>query len=182
MKSNPYQKRRPWAFVVRLLCWTSLFFSVTLNADDRDKRRYTTAWRSGTERLEVDIESADFVPARHQIRMMDNQTYVDGQRALGIDGTGRIETEIRTFVIKWNGKQVVVPRAAYAPIFNFSLRKASLFPEEMGELLGARSSKNNALLFVFAGGTESVREWVWLVVTRDGKWFRFEGGDGESPL
>src|SRR5205085_2875213 len=127
-------------------------------------------------------ERSHFVPARHVITTVAGQMYVDGQKALGIDGSGEITYEITKFEIKWNGKTVPLPSAAYAPIFNFSLRRASFFPGETGELLVVKSSLGKAILFIFASGSGSVTQWVWLVVAADGQWFRFEGSDGQSPL
>lgn len=144
--------------------------------------QFSAEWRSGNNSIKVKIEAAKFVPAEHQIKIINGEKYVDGQRAIGIDGTGPIETEIKKFTVTWNDKPVRIPKAAYATVFNFSLRKASFFPGESGELVAIKSSRDDALLFIFAGGTDSVREWVWLVISRDGKWFRFEGSDGESPL
>ncbi|SRR5579884_706811 len=143
---------------------------------------YFRTLSEGHDSIEISIERSPFVPERHQITKIGGQTYVDGQKALGIDGSGKITDEITKFEIKWNGKPLPLPAAAYAPIFNFSLRKASFFPGEPGELLAVKSTDSKALLFVFASGSGSVRQWVWLVVTVDGQWYRFEGGDGESPL
>jgi hypothetical protein len=136
----------------------------------------------GKDSVEISIQRSPFVPARHKITTVAGQTYVDGERALGIDATGQITDEITTFEIKWNGNRVPLPVAAYAPIFNFSLRKASFFPGEPGELLAVKSSFGKAILFVFASGSGSVTQWVWLVVTANGQWYRFEGSDGQSPL
>jgi len=143
---------------------------------------YFHTFSKGKDLVEISIERSHFVPEHHKITRVTGETYVDGQKALGIDGTGQITDEITKFEIKWNGNRVPLPSAAYAPIFNFSLRRASLFPGEPGELLVVKSSVGKALLFVFATGSGSVTQWVWLVVTSDGQWFRFEGSDGESPL
>jgi hypothetical protein len=132
--------------------------------------------------VEILIERSPFVRARHKVTKVSGQTYVDGQKAFGIDGSGEIKDEISKFEIKWNGKKIPVASAAYAPIFNFSLRKASFFPGEPGELLAVKSSVGKAILLIFASGSGSVRQWVWLVVTADGQWYRFEGSDGDSPL
>ena len=140
------------------------------------------AFSKGPDSVEVWIERSNFTPTRHKITTIAGQTYVDGEKALGIDGSGQITDEITKFEIKWNGKKVPLPSAAYAPIFNFSLRRASFFPGEVGELLAVKSSVGKAILFVFATGSGSVTQWVWLVVTADGKWYRFEGSDGQSPL
>jgi hypothetical protein len=143
---------------------------------------YLRTFSNGRDSVEVSIQRSGFAPDRHKITKVAGQTYVDGQKALGIDGSGQITDEITKFEIKWNGKRVSLPPAAYAPIFNFSLRKASFFPGEPGELLVVKSSAGRALLFVFASGSGSVTQWVWLVVAADGQWFRFEGSDSESPL
>jgi hypothetical protein len=143
---------------------------------------YFHAFSEGPGSVEISIARSPFVPTRHKITTVGGQTYVDGQKALGIDGSGQITDEITKFEIKWNGKRVPLPPAAYAPIFNFSLRKASFFPGEPGELLAVKSAVGKALLFVFASGSGSVTQWVWLVVTVDGQWYRFEGSDGQSPL
>lgn len=143
---------------------------------------YFHTFSNGHNSVEVSIQRSRFLPERHKITTVAGQTYVDGQKALGIDGSGEITDEITKFEIKWNGNRVPLPSAAYAPIFNFSLRKASFFPGEPGELLVVKSSVCKALLFVFASGGGSVTQWVWLVVTADGQWFRFEGSDGQSPL
>jgi hypothetical protein len=165
---------------VSVLC-TAVFVTAA-STDDLTNRQFIAEWRSGNDRIKVKIEAGEFVPSEHQIKVINGEKYVDGQRAIGIDGTGPIETEIKTFSVTWNDKPVRVPKAAYATVFNFSLKKASFFPGETGQLLALRASKSDALLFIFAGGTDSVREWVWLIISRDGKWFRFEGSDGESPL
>lgn len=143
---------------------------------------YLHAFSNGHDSVEVSIQRSRFAPERHKITQVDGQTYVDGQKALGVDGRGEITDQIAKFEIKWNGKTVPLPPAAYAPIFNFSLSRASFFPGEPGQLLVVKSSAGRALLFVFASGRGSVTQWVWLVVTADGQWFRFEGSDGESPL
>ena len=154
---------------------------VTNSAPSTDSD-YFNAFSEGPDSIEISIARSPFVPTRHKITTLAGQTYVDGQKALGIDGSGKITDEITKFEIKWNGKRVPLPAAAYAPIFNFSLRKASFFPGESGELLAVKSSAGKALLFVFASGSGSVTQWVWLVVTVDGQWYRFEGSDGKSPL
>jgi hypothetical protein len=136
----------------------------------------------GPETVEITIRRSPFVPEHHKITKVAGETYVDGQKALGIDGTGTINDEITKFEIKWNGKKVPLPTAAYSPIFNFSLQRASGFPSELGELLAVKSSVGKAILFVFGSGTGNVRQWIWLVVTAEGQWYRFEGSDGDAPL
>ena len=164
------------AMLCRAVC------STAASTHDLAGDQFSAEWRSGSNSIKIKIEAAKFVPAEHQIKVINGEKYVDGQRAIGIDGTGTIETEIKSFAVSWNDKPIRIPRTAYATLFNFSLKKASFFPGEPGELVAVKSSREDALLFIFAAGTGSVREWVWLVISRDGKWFRFEGGDGESPL
>ncbi len=183
--SAAFRQRCPVRQCLLAVSITALFGGVCSTAASRDKLangQFNAEWKSGNNSIRVKIEAATFVPAEHQIRIVNGEKYVDGQRAIGIDGTGPIYTEIRTFNVSWNDKPVRIPKTAYATVFNFSLRKASLFPGESGELVGIKSSRNDALLFIFASGATSVREWVWLVISRDGKWFRFEGSDGASPL
>lgn len=165
---------------VTMLC--SAVCSTAASTHNPAGDQFSAEWRSGNNSIKIKIEAAKFVPAEHQIKVINGEKYVDGQRAIGIDGTGTIETEIKSFTVTWNDKPVRIPKAAYATIFNFSLRKASFFPGGSGELVALKSSHEDALLFIFADGSDSVREWVWLVISRDGKWFRFESSDGESPL
>ena len=163
------------------LCSVALPCGIAI-ANAQADRSFRTQWRSGDDQLEINIQAAAFKREDHKIEQRNGRTFVDGRRAIGIDGAGQIETEIKTFTVLWNGKRVPLPKAAYAPLFNFSLQKAEFFPGEMGELLVTKSFGGDALLFIFANGSGSVRQWVWLVVARDGKWFRFEADDGESPL
>lgn len=165
---------------VTILC--SAVCSTATSTHDLADNQFSAEWMSGNHSIRIKIEAAKFVPAEHQIKLINGEKYIDGQRAIGIDGTGTIETEIKSFTVIWNDKPLRIPKVAYATIFNFSLRKASFFPGGSGELVAIKSSREDALLFIFASGSGSVREWVWLVISRDGKWFRFEGSDGESPL
>src|SRR4051794_23275715 len=97
------------------------------NSSPSTEPDYFHAVSKGPDSVEISIGRSRFEPTRHKITTVAGQTYVDGQKALGIDGSGQIADEITKFEIKWNGKRVPLPPAAYAPIFNFSLRRASFF-------------------------------------------------------
>lgn len=138
-------------------------------------------WSHAGMSITIEIRSGPFNAQHHKIVQRNGCKFVDGQRAIGIDCSGEIETEISKFEIVWNGTRVKVPREAYAPLFNFRLTKAKYFPGGGGELMAVKADQQNAILFAFAGGG-GVNEWVWLSIERDGKWLRFVGSDGESPL
>ena len=180
LSQSPSMRRCLWIASVTMLC--SALCSTTASSRDSTDDEFSAEWKHGNSAIKVRIEAGKFVPAEHEIKVINGEKWVDGQRAVGIDGTGGIETEIKLFTVTWNDKPVPIPKAAYATLFNFSLKKASFFPGEAGELVAVESSREDALLFIFARGADSVSEWVWLVVSRDGKWFRFEGADGKSPL
>jgi hypothetical protein len=170
--------------IVNLLLLTATTASVSPSvfASGRTEAEFDVHWQHKSQSIVIRIRSQKFREAAHEISLRKGWKYVDGQRALGIDGTGEIETEIAEFEIFWNGEKVPLPKEAYAPLFNFSLNKARYFPGDSGELLAVKSDTTDALLFVFATGAENVRQWVWLLVKRDGKWTRFTGSDGDSPL
>jgi hypothetical protein len=78
---------------------------------------YFHTFSNGRDSVEVSIQRSRFAPERHKITKVAGQTYVDGQKALGIDGSGQITDEITKFEIKWNGNRVPLPSAAYAQLF-----------------------------------------------------------------
>ena len=128
----------------------------------------------GRQQIEVTLSKRRFDISREGVQVKSGQLFLNGHKAIGTDGRDA-SSELSEFVVKWNGRDVAIPREAYADIVNPSLAPLEHSAGE-GSVLILPNESGSALLISLGGGDAAGAFTVWWTITREGLWARFVEG------
>lgn len=120
------------------------------------------------------LKLKSFDPKGHHLERRNGVAYIDGGIPIGTDNTFSAFTEFSQFEIRWDGREVEIPKSYYSDLFNASLLpKTNPTFDTHGSVWTTVSDDGEAVLIEFEGSEAAGAYKVWLVIHKDGKHQRF---------